>query len=208
MKDILEYPERYAITEDGRVYSKLRDKFISHHIINGYPAISTKVHGKSFCRYVHRLLAQAYIPNPYNLPLVNHKDGNKLNYSLPNLEWCSYQENTDHTISTGLLVPSRKLSDQHILEIYSSRDSYVVLADRHNVGKSTIEAIKKGERYAHMFSVDLVHKNEHSSAKLTPEDVHFIRNSTDSVANLSIKFGVSKSSVRKVLNRVSYSYLP
>lgn len=208
MRDILEYPERYSITEDGQVFSKLRGKFLKQVIVSGYPAISTKVGNKTYIRYIHRLLAQAYIPNPHNMPVVNHIDGNKGNYALDNLEWCSYQDNTNHAISTGLHTPARKLSASEVLEIYSSKESYVILAAKFGVGKTTIEAIKNGTKYKDLYDVNLVVKTPHSAAKLTAEDVQVIRTSNESVSSLALKFGVNETSIRKVLKRQSYKYLP
>lgn len=52
---------------------------------------------------IHRMVAETFLPNPNNYPCVNHKDGNKHNNNVENLEWCSYSQNTKHAIDTGLL---------------------------------------------------------------------------------------------------------
>lgn len=58
---------------------------------------------KHTCRKVHRLVAQAFIPNPLNLPEVNHKNpGEKFNNTVDNLEWVTSQGNTDHALAHGL----------------------------------------------------------------------------------------------------------
>jgi hypothetical protein len=59
--------------------------------------------GKVKQHYIHRLLAIAFIPNPLNKEQVNHKDGNKLNNSLSNLEWVTKSENQIHAIQNGLI---------------------------------------------------------------------------------------------------------
>lgn len=74
--------------------------------------------GKSKKFFVHRLVAQAFVPNPDNLPCVNHKDGDKTNFSVSNLEWCTHSQNEQHAYDTGLMKPNtghRKFSDPRSL---------------------------------------------------------------------------------------------
>lgn len=105
---------RYSVTPDGRVFSMilprngLSDKPVKELVLSdnkGYMRAclrKTKWNDPLEGRYVHRLVAEAYLPNPDNLPEVNHIDGNKQNNNMSNLEWVSRQENITHAWSTGL----------------------------------------------------------------------------------------------------------
>lgn len=95
--------EDYTINVDGSIYSKHRKRFLkpckgSH----GYFKINLMKDKKSCNKLVHRLVALTFIPNPNNLPDVNHIDGNKENYGISNLEWCTASYNTQHAYRTGL----------------------------------------------------------------------------------------------------------
>jgi hypothetical protein len=68
----------------------------------GYPVCSLVKDGKVHLATLHRLVAKAFIPNPYNLPQINHIDGNKANCSISNLEWCTPRHNMLHARETGL----------------------------------------------------------------------------------------------------------
>ena len=95
-KQILNY-ENYEIDENGSVYNVCSKKFLKGSIgENGYRyyRLSKNNHKKMF--YAHRLVAEYFLLNPDNLPVVNHKDGNKLNNNVNNLEWVSYSDNTKH----------------------------------------------------------------------------------------------------------------
>ena len=72
----------------------------------GYYTVCLSANGDSKPYLLHRLVAQAFIPNPENKATVNHKDGNKLNCYVENLEWATYAENNQHAIRTGLAVPN------------------------------------------------------------------------------------------------------
>jgi len=83
----------YILSSDGKIYSKLSNKYLK-------PYLNTK---KYACvtmfkkdERIHRLVAEHFIPNPNNLPQVNHIDGNKLNNDISNLEWVSNRDNVLH----------------------------------------------------------------------------------------------------------------
>jgi len=67
-----------------------------------YPVLNLRMNGKKGTKLLHRLLAIAFIPNPENKPQINHKDGDKTNYSIENLEWVTDKENKQHGHRTGL----------------------------------------------------------------------------------------------------------
>ena len=105
MKDIKGYEGIYKISEDGRVWSCYYKKFLSP-FDNGHGylyVVLNKDYNKVKAR-IHRLVAEAYVPNPKNLPFVVHKDGNKLNNSADNLEWAEKQ----------LVLPNRTWSNAPI----------------------------------------------------------------------------------------------
>jgi len=75
---------------------------------NGYLRQALSIDGTVKYHSIHRLVATTYIPNPENLPVINHKDGNKLNNTVENLEWCTILHNNNHAISLGLIPNAKK----------------------------------------------------------------------------------------------------
>ena len=89
----------YLITSYGRVFSLKHDKLkeLKQRKNNcGYYYVNLWKNGKMFTKTVHRLVAQAFIPNPVNKPQINHIDENKSNNHISNLEWMTAIENTNH----------------------------------------------------------------------------------------------------------------
>lgn len=88
-----------------------------------YYAVTLWMHNKAICRKVHRMVAEAFIPNPDNLPQINHKDGNKLNNHADNLEWCTAKQNARHAYDTGLAHGHRLTEEekQHLRDLWKGR---------------------------------------------------------------------------------------
>lgn len=103
MKPIPGYEDYYLASEDGRIYSKRYNKFLKPAITkDGYAQVSlVGENGKQYSYKVHRLVAKTFIDNPNNLPEVNHKDYDRLNNFVSNLEWCNHYDNIKHSRDAG-----------------------------------------------------------------------------------------------------------
>ena len=94
MKDIAGYEGIYAVTSCGKVWSYKYKKFLTPTDNgHGYLRVNLWKNGKMKHFVVHRLVAEAYIPNPENLPQVDHIDGNKMHNYLNNLQWITNKDN-------------------------------------------------------------------------------------------------------------------
>ncbi len=94
-KDIDGFDGRYQVSSWGNIRN-VRGIMKPYRNKKGYLKIDLCKDGERYKKRVNRLVAEAFIPNPYNLPQVNHKDGNKENNSVSNLEWCTNKENHEH----------------------------------------------------------------------------------------------------------------
>lgn len=113
-KDVKGYEGLYLVSNLGRVKGiervtkykedakKGKQHFVKEKIKNisekqnGYQVVNLYKNNKGKSEYLHRVVANAFLPNPENLPTVNHKDFNKKNNCVDNLEWCSYADNNKH----------------------------------------------------------------------------------------------------------------
>ena len=171
-KDIKDFENFYQINDKGEIRSKDRyihfkhkDKFYKGAMkrqqigTNGYKIVKLyKDDKKRYTFSVHRLVAEAFLEKPSYAECVNHKNGNKLDNRVENLEWCTYSHNNKEAFRLGLrksncekLIENQKLKvvmfdDENIIAIKDcSRDMAIFLKEKENI-KSTIETIARGIR--------------------------------------------------------------
>lgn len=154
--------ENYAVDNQGNVFSfpkKTRKgiRVLKYNIVNhGYAMVDLCKDGRVKRFLVHRLIAETLLPNPNNKPQVNHKNGNKLDNRIENLEWNTRSENQKHAIEIGLRSAKgeknsqSKLTRQEVLDIRKSKDKGSLLAKKYNISHPTICDIRKGRSWTHV----------------------------------------------------------
>lgn len=157
--------EDYIINEQGDIISFKRSqprKLVRSIDKDGYIKVNiTSKDGKNRRTFLHRLIAQTFIPNPENKSQVNHIDGIKTNNSINNLEWCTSKENVIHAVKTKLRIANygsahgiSKLTEANILEIrakYIPRQyTLLSLANEYNVSFQTISEIVNRQTWKHI----------------------------------------------------------
>ncbi len=108
----------------GRTMKQSENKDKSRHG-DGYYVVNLRKLHNSCVIQVHKLVAEAFLPNEFNLPTVNHKDGNKHNNNVENLEWATYSDNNIHALSNGLRQPRgnaimQRTLDGKLVSVYRS----------------------------------------------------------------------------------------
>lgn len=186
----------YRVTSDGRVFTQTKrkiplvgkgkefsgnfktilepEKELTYAVNNrGYKSVGIrrKTH------MVHRLVAQAFIPKPEGKDYVNHKDGNKLNNHVDNLEWCTIAENNQHARDNGLHVQARG----HKINYKSAETKKKALSNLKDKSKLTPEEVRYVRR------------------------VHKSRSKEFSATALAAKFGTSVAAMCKIVKGQTYS---
>lgn len=117
----------YLVSNLGQIKGvksgKVRSRNINHE---GYYFVGISLGNRQTksCIKVHRAVAETFIANPNNYPVINHIDGNKLNNCVDNLEWCTQADNTRHAWDNGLITPKRGV-DNHWSKLTSEDVKYI-----------------------------------------------------------------------------------
>lgn len=218
-KDVPEWEDCYQVSSFGRIKSK--DK-VRHKMRQGKPVEafykgklrSHKISEQGYCishfrdgersshPTVHRIVALTFIGNPSNKPTVNHKDGNKQNNNVANLEWATHSEQTLHAFDTGLLKPRgapvySPEFKQRVYEYYVTTGCSIKELSRvFDIGEKTASSASKGEF-------------NRKGLKLSDADVHQIialRESGRTLKSISEEFGCGISQVHRITKRISRNF--
>ena len=179
----------------------------------GYLCVLLSLNGIKRNFKIHRLVAQAFIDNSNNKPCVNHKDGNKTNNMVYNLEWCTQQENIAHAIQNTLMNNYGEYSRnatvnnntvlQIINDLQNTQQTQNEIAKTHNTTIDVIFSINKGNTWRHI-APELSRPIRKKTHKLRDDQVIAIRNmySTKKYTYVELAqiFNVSESMISLIIN--------
>lgn len=158
---IFKYSDKYEVNilgqirnvRTGRYTQPVPDK-------DGYFRVVVYFNGKTNNYIVHRIIAEHFIPNPNNYPIINHKDGNKQNNKISNLEWCTNLQNMQHAARNGFFHGRKgeehhnaRLAENDIREIRKLRKQGVLrndVAKRFSIQPQQVTRICSYQRWGHV----------------------------------------------------------
>ena len=164
MKMIAGFDGRYSITQDGRVYSHISSKYLSPcDDAYGYKIVKLYLGKRKTTKKIHRLVAEAFLPNPEKCKLVLHGVlGKKVN-SVENLRWGTYSDNREDAETfnerplefvRGSSHGNSKLTNDQVLEIYdlahNSKLTQKFIGDQFGVTNAAVSNIKRGTQWSHI----------------------------------------------------------
>ncbi|MDJ0690372.1 MAG: NUMOD4 domain-containing protein [Xenococcaceae cyanobacterium MO_188.B32] len=159
---IVNFPD-YQVSNHGRVKNQKTGRILKTHSNHGYLRVGLYEGKIRKYKLVHRLVAEAFIPNPENKPAVNHINGCKTDNNVSNLEWVSASENMSHAHRNGLRPKVNTKGENNgfaKLTRFTATEIKILalqgnltqkeIATKFGVSKSTVQDIKLGRRWKHI----------------------------------------------------------
>ena len=155
--------EGYQVSNYGRVKNSKTGKILKPYLTRGYLRVSLYNESGRRCKLVHRLVAEAFLPNPQHKPAVNHINGCKTDSNVSNLEWVSASENMAHAHNNGLrpILNTQgekngfaKLTEAEVIQIKQllsdGKLTQKTIGSQFNISRSTVKSIKSGKRWSYL----------------------------------------------------------
>ncbi len=155
--------EGYQVSNHGRVKNNKTGKILKPYLTHGYLRVSLYNDSGRKCKLVHRLVAEAFLPNPDGKSDVNHINGCKTDANACNLEWVSASENMSHAHSNGLRPKVNtkgqnngfaKLTEAEVIQIKrllsDGKLTQKTIGSQFNISQSTVKSIKSGRRWSYL----------------------------------------------------------
>ena len=149
------FDDNYVIYEDGSVFNKKSNRFIKstlakrkdRSIDKCYYVVSLSNNDKRYSKKIHRLIAEAFIPNPENLPYVDHIDRNSQNNDIENLRWV---DNSTNQLNSGA-KKTNKLGEKHINKTKHNTYRFCIIKDNKSVIYKTFKTLEDAKEYRNDF---------------------------------------------------------
>ena len=152
--------EGYQVSNYGRVKNSKTGKILKPYLTRGYLRVSLYNESGRKCKLVHRLVAEAFLPNPQHKPAVNHINGCKTDANACNLEWATPSENMSHAHNNGLRPRINtqgekngfsRLTEFQVMQIKQllagGKSTQKTIGSQFNVSRETVSSIKNGRRW-------------------------------------------------------------
>lgn len=208
-KDVLGWEGIYLVSNLGRIKSfswrQYKGNILKPQNQRGYRSVTLSHNGQHKMMMIHRIVANAFIPNPENKPTVNHIDTNRQNNIVSNLEWATSKEQIRHARLNGRFPdisghknPLALLDANQVIFIFNSNKINSELAKDFNVSSETIRSIKAGRRYGKTTGKEFVKKG---IRRLTKEEVILIYKEKGTIREIGRNHRISSATVCCIKNK-------
>jgi hypothetical protein len=210
----------YAASKCGKIFRLGSGKEMSQNLRQGYMVVRTSHENQAKNTYVHKMVLDAWLEKPSDKHTMgNHKDGDKLNNNLVNLEWVTPSQNTRHAVDTGLLGKGSELyngtlSNDDVHSICKMLCDGALISDlskRFGVSKDIIRKIRAGDTYFHirqLYNID--HKYTHDFSESTVKWVctKIVEGFSDSgVVESSTNPNLTIIEIKRIRHKIRYKYI-
>ena len=218
----------YEISDTGEVKSLKTNKLLSQINAKGYRKVTLSIYDPAHPNqtkqerekkiFVHRLVAETFIPNPENKPMVNHIDGNKANNNVSNLEWCTQKENMIHAFKYLDIGRRDQYGEKNSSSIYKESQIHELcklieggitnikqLHEMTGIGEGTIIAVKNGDQWTEIskqYKMPEVNRKPRMSEDTVYEICKILaKDGETSFTQIAKDFGVYRKTIERIYNK-------